>query len=92
MGVPITYLDRYNPDQFEILAHGDDMEALRKLGVETLGADFVRTYKEQGGTGTNSPGHRRLGLTSPYYHTAYKRIIVRRRGARREDRPQPLHR
>lgn len=77
MGVPITFLDKYNPDQFEILAHGDDMEGLRKLGVGTLGEDFVKTYYAQGGTGGNSPGHRRLGLTRPTYHTAYKRIMIR---------------
>lgn len=81
MGVPITFLDKYNPDQFEILAHGDDMDAMRELGVETLGEDFVRTYYEQGGTGGNSPGHRRLGLTKPHYYTAYKRIIIRRKDA-----------
>lgn len=77
MGVPITFLDKYNPDQFEILAHGDDMEGLRRLGVGTLGEEFVKTYYAQGGTGGNSPGHRRLGLTTPTYHTAYKRIMVR---------------
>ena len=79
MGVPITFLDKYNPDQFEILAHGDDMEALRLLGVDTLGQEFVNTYYAQGGTGGNSPGHRRLGLTKPTYHTAYKRILIRHR-------------
>lgn len=79
MGVPITFLDKYNPDQFEILAHGDDMEALRLLGVQTLGDEFVRTYYAQGGTGGNSPGHRRLGLTEPTFHTAYKRIMIRRK-------------
>jgi hypothetical protein len=77
MGVPITFLDRYNPDQFEILAHGDDMDALRRIGVKTLGEEFVETYYAQGGTGGNSAGHRRLGLTKPTYHTAYKRILVR---------------
>jgi hypothetical protein len=79
MGVPITFLDKYNPDQFEILAHGDDMDAMERLGVRTLGEDFVKTYYAQGGTGGNSVGHRRLGLTEPTYHTAYKRILIRRR-------------
>jgi hypothetical protein len=79
MGVPITFLDRYNPDQFEIIAHADDMDSMRELGVKTLGEEFVRIYKEHGGTGTNSPGHRRLGLTKPHYYTAYKRIIIRRK-------------
>ncbi|MDQ1321965.1 MAG: hypothetical protein QG655_3210 [Actinomycetota bacterium] len=81
MGVPITFLDKYNPDQFEILAHGDDMDALRRIGVQTLGGEFVETYYAQGGTGGNSSGHRRLGLTEPTYHTAYKRIMIRRKGA-----------
>jgi hypothetical protein len=81
MGVPITFLDKYNPDQFEILAHGDDMDALRELGVKVLGEEFVKKYYEGGGTGGNSPGHRRLGLTKPHYYTAYKRIIIRRRSA-----------
>ncbi|MBJ6640369.1 DNA methyltransferase [Streptomyces sp. DHE7-1] len=79
MGVPITFLDRYNPDQFEIIAHSDDMDAMREIGVKMLGEEFVRIYKEHGGTGTNSPGHRRLGLTEPHYYTAYKRIIIRRK-------------
>ncbi|MFE2657985.1 adenine-specific methyltransferase EcoRI family protein [Brevibacterium sp. NPDC059310] len=81
MGVPITFLDKYNPDQFEILAHGDDMDELRRIGVSTLGKEFVKTYYEQGGTGGNSAGHRRLGLTEPNYHTAYKRILIRRKDA-----------
>ncbi|HEX3962475.1 MAG TPA: adenine-specific methyltransferase EcoRI family protein [Trebonia sp.] len=79
MGVPITFLDKYNPDQFQIIAHADDMDAMREIGVETLGEDFVKKYYEDGGTGGNSPGHRRLGLTRPHYYTAYKRIIIRRR-------------
>lgn len=81
MGVPITFLDRYNPDQFHIIAHGDDMDTLRQIGVKTLGEEFVNTYYAQGGTGGNSPGHRRLGLTKPTYHTAYKRILIRRKDA-----------
>lgn len=83
MGVPITFLDRYNPDQFEIVAHADDMKAMRDIGVDTLGEEFVRIYREHGGTGTNSPGHRRLGLTKPHYYTAYKRIIVRQKDVAR---------
>lgn len=79
MGVPITFLDKYNPDQFEIIAHGDDMDGLREIGVDVLGEAFVTKYYEDGGTGGNSPGHRRLGLTQPHYYTAYKRIIIRRK-------------
>lgn len=81
MGVPSTFLDKYNPDQFEILASAEDMEAMKDIGVETLGVDFVRTYKEQGGTGGVSPGHRKLGLTEPRYYWPFKRILIRRKTA-----------
>ena len=79
MGVPSTFLDKYNPDQFEILASAEDMEQMEKLGVETLGTDFVRKYKESGGTGGVSPGHRKLGLTEPRYYWPFKRILIRRK-------------
>ena len=79
MGVPITFLDKYNPDQFEILGNSDDMKQMEQLGVEPLGADFVRTYHEQGGTGGVSAGHRKLGLTEPRYYWPFKRILIRRK-------------
>lgn len=81
MGVPITFLDKYNPDQFEIVASSEDMEAMRVLGVDMLGAEFVKAYYAGGGTGGISPGHRKLGLTEPRYYTTYKRILIRRKDA-----------
>jgi len=79
MGVPITFLDSYNPDQFEIVASADDMEAMRVLGADPLGKAWVKAYRDGGGTGGISAGHRRLGLTAPRYYTAYKRILIRHR-------------
>lgn len=79
MGVPITFLDKYNPEQFEIIASAEDMDEMRELGVQVLGDDFVKTYKETGGTGSISRGHRKLGLTLPRYHAVFKRILIRRR-------------
>lgn len=81
MGVPSTFVDKYNPDQFEILASAEDMEAMKEIGVEMLGVEFVKTYKEQGGTGGVSPGHRKLGLTEPRYYWPFKRILIRRKSA-----------
>lgn len=80
MGVPITFLDRYNPEQFEIIANSDDMDMMAELGVEQLGHEFTRIYFEQGGTGAISQGRRMLGLTEPRYRTAFKRILIRRKG------------
>ena len=49
MGVPITFLDKYNPEQFEILgmsASADTMD----IPVQ-LGETFMKEYRRQGGTG-----------------------------------------
>jgi hypothetical protein len=79
MGVPITFLDKYNPDQFQIVGSSEDMAQMEQLGAEPLGADFVRIYHEQGGTGGVSAGHRKLGLTQPRYYWPFKRILIRRK-------------
>ena len=34
MGVPITFLDKYNPDQFEIIGHEHDLNGNGGDGVE----------------------------------------------------------
>ena len=84
MGVPITFLDTYNPDQFAIIGNAENMEQMGEIGVEPLGDDFVAAYKADGGTGSVSAGHRKLGLTRPRHYTAYRRIIVRNRNPGQE--------
>lgn len=79
MGVPITFLDTYNPDQFEIVGNAENMEQMGEIGVDPLGEDFVKAYKADGGTGSVSAGHRKLGLTKPRHYTAYRRILIRHR-------------
>ena len=80
MGVPITFLDTYNPDQFEIIGNAENMEQMGEIGVTPLGENFVKAYKADGGTGSVSPGHRKLGLTRPRHYTAYRRIVIRKKG------------
>ena len=79
MGVPITFLDVYNPDQFEIVGNAENMDQMAQIGVEPLGSEFVAAYKADGGTGSVSAGHRKLGLTKPRHYTAYRRILIRHR-------------
>lgn len=79
MGVPITFLDKYNPDQFEILFNADDMAQTKAFGVEPLGDKRVADYYAAGGTGGNSRGHRKLFLYSPRPWVPFKRIVIRRR-------------
>jgi len=82
MGVPVTFLDRYNPDQFEILFNADDMEQTREYGVEPLGEKRVADYYLAGGTGGNSKGHRKLFLYGARPWVPFKRIVIRRRMAK----------
>lgn len=49
MGVPISYLDKYNPDQFEIIGISDLPETMP--GISPLGDVWIRTYRSEGGTG-----------------------------------------
>ena len=78
MGVPVSFLDKYNPDQFEIVGNSDDGTMMRELGVRPLGAEFINAYRANGGTGHYSPGMRMLGLMQPHPRVIYKRILIRR--------------
>jgi hypothetical protein len=79
MGVPITFLDRYNPDQFEILFNAEDMAQTEASGVEPLGERRVADYYAAGGTASNSTGRRKLFLYHPRPHVPFKRIAIRRK-------------
>jgi len=81
MGVPVTFLDKYNPNQFEILGTSDnglvDDEFKKTPG---LTKQFVHDYYQRGGTGAYQEGN----PTAGYYEDgvakmAYKRIFIRHR-------------
>jgi Adenine-specific methyltransferase EcoRI len=79
MGLPVTFLNKYNPDQFEIVGNSDDSEMMREIGVRTLGRDFIDAYRARGGTGHYSPGMRMLCLREPQPRVIFKRILIRHR-------------
>ena len=81
MGVPVTFLSKYNPDQFEIVANSDDAEMMAEIGVRPLGREFVRAFRAAGGTAHRSPGMRMLGLLEPKPRVVFKRILIRHRRA-----------
>lgn len=78
MGVPITFLDKYNPEQFMILGLSRDMDMPTKSGMSEA---FLNDYFSQGGTGSMKPGHPDLG----YYDNKgnaivpYRRLMIKRR-------------
>jgi len=79
MGVPVTFLNKYNPDQFEIIGNSDDSSMMKELGVSVLGREFIDAYRDRGGTGHYSPGMRMLCLREPEPRVIYKRILIRHR-------------
>ena len=78
MGVPDSFLQHYNPEQFEIVGYGRG-DFIPEIGC--VPTDFLATYREQGGR-----GHITSGMKSLCYYDndgkakfPYSRIIVRRK-------------
>jgi hypothetical protein len=81
MGVPISFLDKYNPEQFEIIGTSDngivDDEFKTTPG---LPKSFVDDYYRSGGTGAYNEGNPTAGLyENGVARMAYKRIFIRHR-------------
>ena len=78
MGVPITFLDKFNPDQFEIVGLGQG-NLYRELTPKGLSQKFVDDYYKAGGTGLIKEDHPILG----YYDNngkatiPYMRILIK---------------
>lgn len=66
MGVPVTFLDKYNPEQFEIVGTSDGSFAA-ELGVKPLGPEYE-----------GNVGRTKLGLASTN-KAVFKRILIRHR-------------
>ena len=80
MGVPITFLDKYCPEQFEIVGQGQG-NLYRLLTEKGLSQQFVDDYYKSGQTGSIKENHPVLG----YYSASgkpvipYMRILIRRK-------------
>lgn len=78
MGVPISILDKYNPDQFEIVGNGQTMAD--ELGIKPVGQKFVDDYYAQGNKGQIHAKWNNL-----VYHVGekvfvpYQRILIKHR-------------
>ena len=86
MGVPLTFLDKYNPDQFEILGlSGSDYPRTKTYGTKERVVDGVRQKSNTGTLGcvvrtdTFGPGtHFDVGYP---VRGIYRRLFIRRKGA-----------
>lgn len=81
MGVPITFMDKYNPDQFDIIGGADytGKYGSDDIGVGRIGEKWIETYRKNGGR-----GHYTANMTSLVYYDSdgnarntFKRILVR---------------
>lgn len=66
MGVPITFLNKYNPDQFEIIGNSEGYLAAA-LGVARLGPEYL-----------DNAGRTKLGIANST-RAVFKRILIRRK-------------
>jgi hypothetical protein len=82
MGVPISFLDKYSPEQFRILGTSDNGLIDDKYKkTPGLTKEFVDDYYKDGGTGAYKEGN----PTAGYYGNkvakmAYKRIFIKHKG------------
>ncbi len=80
MGVPVTFLDKYNPDQFEIIGNAGDGDWLKSIGVPPMGVEAVQNLRDQGNKSHVSPNMMSLYLkVNGKVSRPYSRIIIRRK-------------
>ena len=79
MGVPITFLDKYCPDQFDIVGSNSSTDLCKMLGVQPLGQDWINRYRAAGGTGHNTANMVRILYNdkSGKPKVAFQRIFIR---------------
>ena len=76
MGVPISFLDKYNPDQFELVGISDLPETMP--GIEPLGKEWIEAYRKEGGTGHYTANMKSLGISAYGRHKViFSRLIIR---------------
>lgn len=79
VGVPITFLDKYCPEQFEILGFSQG-ELFIECGGKPCSAQFVKDYYEHGGKGQINDGWKHIVMyANGKPSIPYGRILIKRR-------------
>lgn len=85
MGVPISFLERYNPDQFELIGSSDISDTLD--GITSLGSEWIKKYREQGGTGHYTANMKSVGFSGNGKHKIiFSRLIIRNKNPKKDER------
>ena len=76
IGVPISFLDKLNPEQFELVGSSDIPETLE--GIKPLGKEWIEKYRKQGGTGHYTANMKSVGYSAEGKHKIiFSRLIIR---------------
>lgn len=80
MGVPITYINKHNPNQFEILGT-DSPYYIEELGIRPMGKKWIEDYRKHGGTGHLTANMHSLCLydKNGIPQSVYKRVLIRKK-------------
>ena len=78
MGVPDTFMQYYNPDQFEIIG-AETGEYAEKLGIRPIGKKWMENYRKAGGTGHYTANIKSLVLydKTGKPRKVFSRILIR---------------
>ena len=80
MGVPDTFLDQYNPMQFEVLGADGIPRYAEELHMGRIGEDWMSRYRKNGGTGHYTANMKSLVITRDGVpQKPYSRILIRRK-------------
>ena len=79
MGVPITFLEKYNPNQFEILGlNGIGLD--KEMGIKPISEKWLIDYFKQGNKGHYTTKMRNLVLyENGMAKVKFKRVLIKRR-------------
>jgi hypothetical protein len=78
MGVPVSFLDKYNPEQFEIIG-AEPGEFSDILGIRPIGEKWMKDYRQNGGTGHYTANMKSLVIydTKGKPKKVFSRILIR---------------
>ena len=79
MGVPITFLDKYNPDQFEILGCTANQESndVPKKQKSTQALELIKQGRLKGAKSVG--GNSNIIIKDNYVHVIYHRLLIRKK-------------
>lgn len=80
MGVPDTFLDKFNPEQFEILGADGIPIYAEQLGIKRIGEEWLSQYRKCGGTGHYTANMKSLVMIKGGIpKKPFSRILIRRK-------------